>query len=471
MTLPKGQSLTSELDSDSISDSDLCSNLSFDLYSDLDTKLDTDIETDNCIDPDLGLVKPNHTPQIKKLWKREGEIWERYCEKIKKRTKKSPKDHLRECNPEKRISLCYRDLTNYRMDSNIPSLGLNKSEKEKHAIYVDDTKPLYGFIRVQISLLLLLSAATATRPEALVESASAKGSNKALWFKDINIIVSTIMVNVNLEHIKNKKKNSRPKKFTFRLKGLLAFCIVSYILAIGISWEAFRDNFISKDEVLNQPFFCDVRHITGGVDVLKDKAFLYLKYRNIFTMGHLGSIYENIYFRKLQNYPKLKTLCNAKRKIERLNKAICDFYDLINTIKIARQLSGKALTKVLTLPRVEFEIQERATITKNGNDRIKFVYTLARLSLKRKKTDFNILDDPTLGYIAFNSTPSQVLPHPICLIYISNEEFIYKRRMRKIPQKDVLNKEFKYYYPECLMRLEGIIHFKRHACNIHGVFY
>ncbi|OCK87160.1 uncharacterized protein K441DRAFT_595533, partial [Cenococcum geophilum 1.58] len=62
------------------------------------------------------------------------------------------------------------------------------------------------------------------------------------------------------------------------------------------------------------------------------------------------------------------------------------FYDLINTIKIARQLSGKALTKVLTLPRVEFEIQERATITsmlfkplENGNDRIKFVYTLARL--------------------------------------------------------------------------------------------
>ena len=88
-----------------------------------------------------------------------------------------------------------------------------------HALWVDDTKPLHGFIRIQISLLLLLSAATATRPGALVESASAKGSNKALWFKNINVMIvrsekdpsqSTIVVNVNLEHIKNKEKDGRP---------------------------------------------------------------------------------------------------------------------------------------------------------------------------------------------------------------------------------------------------------------------
>ncbi|OCK93165.1 uncharacterized protein K441DRAFT_566735, partial [Cenococcum geophilum 1.58] len=71
------------------------------------------------------------------------------------------------------------------------------------------------------------------------------------------------------------------KKFTFRLEGLLAFYIVSYILAISINQKAFRDNFISL-------FFCDVRHIIEGVDVLKDKAFLYSKYRNIFV--YLGLI-------------------------------------------------------------------------------------------------------------------------------------------------------------------------------------
>jgi len=51
-----------------------------------------------------------------------------------------------------------------------------------------------------------------------VESASAKGSNKAVWFKNINIIVicseehsnkSMIVVNINLEHIKNKEKDGK----------------------------------------------------------------------------------------------------------------------------------------------------------------------------------------------------------------------------------------------------------------------
>jgi hypothetical protein len=78
----------------------------------------------------------------------------------------------------------------------IPQLALDRSKKTKlamyvqdlfailHALWVDDKKPLHGFIRVQISALLL-SAATATRPGALVESASNKGSNKALWSRDV----------------------------------------------------------------------------------------------------------------------------------------------------------------------------------------------------------------------------------------------------------------------------------------------
>ena len=51
-----------------------------------------------------------------------------------------------------------------------------------------------------------------------MESASTKGSNKAVLFKNINIIVicsekyfnkNTIVVNINLEYIKNKKKGGR----------------------------------------------------------------------------------------------------------------------------------------------------------------------------------------------------------------------------------------------------------------------
>jgi hypothetical protein len=88
-----------------------------------------------------------------------------------------------------------------------------------HALWVNDTKPLPGFVRIQISLLLFPSAATATRPGALVASDSNKGSKQALWFKDIELIKvrcidnqskSTIAANVNLENIKNKERGRKP---------------------------------------------------------------------------------------------------------------------------------------------------------------------------------------------------------------------------------------------------------------------
>jgi HD superfamily phosphodiesterase len=63
------------------------------------------------------------------------------------------------------------------------------------------------------------SAATATRPGAIVESASAKGSNKALSFENIELLKvysiidpsqSTIVANVNLKNVKNKEKDGKP---------------------------------------------------------------------------------------------------------------------------------------------------------------------------------------------------------------------------------------------------------------------
>ena len=110
-------------------------------------------------------------------------------------------------------------------------MGLDRTQKEKqamfvqdlyavlHALWVDDVTPQHGFIRVQIALLLLLSAATATRPGAIVESASAKGSNRALSFKDVELMKvrnlgdskkSTIIANITLEHVKNKERDGRP---------------------------------------------------------------------------------------------------------------------------------------------------------------------------------------------------------------------------------------------------------------------
>ena len=37
-----------------------------------------------------------------------------------------------------------------------------------------------------------------------------------------------------------------------------------------------------KNKVLDQPFFCDVSYTTKGSNVIKEKAFLYTKYHNIF---------------------------------------------------------------------------------------------------------------------------------------------------------------------------------------------
>ena len=186
---------------------------------------------------------------------------------------------------------------------------------------------------------------------------------------------------------------------------------------------------------------------------------------------------------------------------ERLEKAIHEFHDSIDTIEIASQLSGKAAIEVLTLPTAEFEIRERATIAamlfkpfKNGKARIKFVYTLAQLchrqempqrkASKRKETDFVIFESHEASFVskrkkaingfenvsndlilhtALGEIPQKsqggetakqepsaseadeieavqcprpypvVIPHPVCLICIGNEEFIYKKRMHYIP--------------------------------------
>ncbi len=81
-----------------------------------------------------------------------------------------------------------------------------------------DPKAMHGHTRVSESLMMLLSVSTATRPAALVEGGSAKGSNKALWWKHVLLMKvpctknpgqSTIVALVNLEHIKNAESSGR----------------------------------------------------------------------------------------------------------------------------------------------------------------------------------------------------------------------------------------------------------------------
>jgi hypothetical protein len=200
---------------------------------------------------------------------------------------------------------------------------------------------------------------------------------------------------------------------------------------------------------------------------------------------------------------------DTKRKIgstyqrsyrERLESAICEFHESIDTIEIARQLSGMAAAEVLTLPAVEFELRERATIAGmlfkpilDDKARVRFVRTLARLYHKQETRQPKALKRKRVGLIAYEANGSSfsnkrkkgtdgveksplnqdyeivkeeldaqrrenvlevrsrqlfsiVAPQPICLICIGNEEFSYERRMRCIPRKDVLKKHVETHF-------------------------
>lgn len=81
-----------------------------------------------------------------------------------------------------------------------PKYHLETSDKGKRAMFVqefwvleyahwvEDPKRLPGLVRVQVWVMHLISAATSCRPAAVSESSSAKGTNKALWFKHVEIL-------------------------------------------------------------------------------------------------------------------------------------------------------------------------------------------------------------------------------------------------------------------------------------------
>ena len=204
------------------------------------------------------------------------------------------------------------------------------------------------------------------------------------------------------------------------------------------------------------------------------------------------------------------------------------FHDSIDTIEIARQLNGKAAEEVLTLPSIEFELRVRASIAgmlfkpvKDDKSRVQFIRSLASLCKQQEARQSQIKKRKEVKEVEFvvsksheapparkrrktaaseeaecesggpgrqeiPATASQhafpmVLPHPVCLICIGNEEFSYERRMKPRPRRDVLKKHvethfrkseyqggFECRHPSCSKVLDGMMHFKRHALD-HGV--
>lgn len=281
-----------------------------------------------------------------------------------------------------------------------------------------------------------------------------------------------------------------------------------------------------QEEVRNDPALAVLReeretykgqlHDQGFYPLSKGQGtHLHQKYED--TKRKIGSTYQRLYR-------------------ERLDSVIQEFHESIDTIEIARQLSGKAAAEVLTLPAVEFELRERATIAgmlfkviQDEKARVRFVRTLARLCHKQETRKPKAVKRKTVGIVACEASGSSfsnkrkkgtdgfeksplhqdceivkeeldalergkileirsrqlfptVLPHPICLICIGNEEFSYERRMRCIPRKDVLKKHVETHFrlpelqsgfpcrhPNCSEMLVDMMHFKRHALDVHSV--
>ena len=230
---------------------------------------------------------------------------------------------------------------------------------------------------------------------------------------------------------------------------------------------------------------------------------------------------------------KQREISSAYQRLQRvrLDEAIRTFYDCVDTEEITRQLSGKPATEILTLPAVEFELQERATIAdmlpkpiKHNAERAKLINTLAGLcykqetrsprGLNRKTSDFVVtqyekslsrkrtkaigcstespsseqhMDTPAEGErpeIQSHLLYPMLMPYPVCLICIGSEEFPYEWRLRPRLRKDVLKKHlethfrdpryqkrFQCRHPHCTDLLEGMMHFKRHALDVHGVYH
>lgn len=263
--------------------------------------------------------------------------------------------------------------------------------------------------------------------------------------------------------------------------------LIRSVASMGLSRDRrapieLNDN--QQKEVGNDPLLVGLR---GKRERYKQK----LKDRGFYPLAEakgtpLHDKYEKIKKKISSTYQQLHRL--------KLNEVIRAFHDSIDTIEIARQLSGKAAVEVLTLPTVEFELRERATIAamlfktiENDNTRVKFVHALARLwglretsrpkASKRTETDFVVFEShgvssptkrkktagglerclPTHDGKVVKPEPNAlecediveiesrhpyptVPPHPVCGFCYGNKQFSYERRMKVWPRKDVRKK-------------------------------
>ncbi|KAL5370824.1 hypothetical protein DPSP01_014650 [Paraphaeosphaeria sporulosa] len=93
-----------------------------------------------------GPAKPRHSNRTKELWRTESKFWKSYYRMVQEVTRLSPKNQLRRCNPAVFKTMYYNHVVGHAMANKvlkdvrrwIPELELDRSKKEKLAMYVQD---------------------------------------------------------------------------------------------------------------------------------------------------------------------------------------------------------------------------------------------------------------------------------------------------------------------------------------------
>ncbi|OBT81691.1 hypothetical protein VE02_10212, partial [Pseudogymnoascus sp. 03VT05] len=143
-------------------------------------------------------------------------------------------------------------------------LELDTSEKEKYALFVDDLCNLQHGNWVQELLLMDFGGCISLRPKALV-------GKRPLLYSDITFHLfpptikgkrPIIVMTLNLKHIKRSRGKSKKKKFTFYEGEDLSCCAVSFMLALALANNAFKNEFKSLRDIYNLVVPLDADRIT-----------------------------------------------------------------------------------------------------------------------------------------------------------------------------------------------------------------
>ncbi|KAI9765002.1 MAG: hypothetical protein M1840_007924 [Geoglossum simile] len=159
--------------------------------------------------------------------------------------------------------------------------------------------------RVQMSLMLLLCAYTGSRPGAIIESGCARGSNRALRYRDVELMLipnpqsggrDLWVMKVTLVFRKGDCESANPQTFTIHEDDDPAFCPVLQFLALAFADRAFEASnlqsaqdlrrvridpplmcqiFHWKESILDIPVFRQAKRVVGGIMTSPDRAWQY----------------------------------------------------------------------------------------------------------------------------------------------------------------------------------------------------